>query len=44
MKETAQILGISVAAAKARVFHAKAALRKSPRLKLMKRIRLRRAA
>ena len=44
MKETAQILGISVAAAKARVFHAKAALRKSPRMKLMKRVRLRRAA
>jgi RNA polymerase sigma-70 factor (ECF subfamily) len=44
MKETAQILGISVAAAKARLFHAKVALRKAPRLKVMKQTRLRRAA
>ena len=33
MKETAQIIGISVPAAKARLFHAKVALRKAPRLK-----------
>jgi RNA polymerase sigma factor (sigma-70 family) len=35
MKETADVLGISVAATKARVFHARAALRKSRRLKSM---------
>jgi len=33
MKETAEIIGISVTAAKARLFHARAALRKAPRLK-----------
>jgi RNA polymerase sigma factor (sigma-70 family) len=44
MKETAQILGISVAAAKARLFHAKVALRKTPRLRVMKPSRLRQAA
>jgi RNA polymerase sigma factor (sigma-70 family) len=33
MKETAAIIGISVPAAKARLFHAKVALRKAPRLK-----------
>jgi len=33
MKETAQIIGISVPAAKARLLHAKVALRKAPRLK-----------
>jgi len=33
MKETAAIIGISVTAAKARLFHAKNALRKAPRLK-----------
>ena len=33
MKETAAIIGISVPAAKARLFHAKIALRKAPRLK-----------
>jgi RNA polymerase sigma-70 factor, ECF subfamily len=33
MKETAEIIGISVPAAKARLFHAKVALRKAPRLK-----------
>jgi RNA polymerase sigma factor (sigma-70 family) len=35
MRETAQATGISVAAAKGRLFHAKAALRKSSILKLM---------
>jgi RNA polymerase sigma factor (sigma-70 family) len=35
MKETANLLGISVAATKARVFHARAALRRSRRLKSM---------
>jgi len=33
MKETAAMIGISVPAAKARLFHAKVALRKAPRLK-----------
>jgi RNA polymerase sigma-70 factor (ECF subfamily) len=33
MKETAAIIGISVTAAKARLFHAKIALRKAPRLR-----------
>ena len=33
MKETAAMIGISVSAAKARLFHAKVALRKAPRLK-----------
>jgi RNA polymerase sigma-70 factor, ECF subfamily len=33
MKETAAIIGISVPAAKARLFHAKVALRKAPRLR-----------
>src|SRR5260221_483720 len=33
MKETAQILGISMSAAKARMFHARAALRRIPMLK-----------
>jgi RNA polymerase sigma factor (sigma-70 family) len=33
MKETAALIGISVPAAKARLFHAKVALRKAPRLK-----------
>jgi RNA polymerase sigma factor (sigma-70 family) len=33
MKETAQILGISMAAAKARMFHARAALRRMPMLR-----------
>jgi RNA polymerase sigma-70 factor (ECF subfamily) len=33
MKETAEIIGISVPAAKARLFHAKIALRKAPRLR-----------
>lgn len=37
MRETAQMLGISVAAAKARLFHARAALRKSQQLKGMRK-------
>lgn len=37
MRETAQVLGISVAAAKARLFHARAALRKSQQLKAMRK-------
>ena len=37
MRETAQTLGISVAAAKARLFHARAALRKSRQLKSMRK-------
>jgi RNA polymerase sigma factor (sigma-70 family) len=37
MQETADAMGISLAAAKARLFHAKAALRKSPILKMMRR-------
>jgi len=44
MKETAQRLGISLAAAKARLFHAGAALRKAPRLRAMRQGRIRRAA
>ncbi len=43
MKETAQRLGISLAA-KARLFHARAALRKAPRLRAMRQGRIRRAA
>lgn len=39
MRETADAMGISVAAAKARLFHAKLALRKSPMLKFMRRRR-----
>jgi Sigma-70, region 4 len=39
MRETADVLGISVAAAKARLFHARAALRKSRRLKSMNKVR-----
>jgi len=35
LEETATILGISVAAVKARVFHARAALRKTPRLRFV---------
>jgi len=35
LKETAQVLGISAAAAKARMFHARAALRRMPLLKNM---------
>jgi RNA polymerase sigma factor (sigma-70 family) len=37
MRETAKMLGISVAAAKARLFHARAALRKSQQLKSMRK-------
>jgi RNA polymerase sigma factor (sigma-70 family) len=36
VEETAELLGISVSAAKARTFHARAALRKSPRLQLLR--------
>jgi RNA polymerase sigma-70 factor (ECF subfamily) len=36
MRETAAAMGISVAAAKARLFHAKAQLRKSPALRLVR--------
>jgi RNA polymerase sigma factor (sigma-70 family) len=39
MSETAEVMCISVAAAKGRLFHAKVALRKSPVLKLMSRSR-----
>ena len=44
MRETAERLGISVAAAKGRLFHAKAALRKTPRLRELRRAQVRRAA
>ena len=37
MRETAQMLGISVAAAKARLFHARAALKRSHQLKSMRK-------
>ena len=43
MKETAAIIGISVTAAKARLFHARAALRKAPRLKSISSARTKRA-
>jgi len=36
MKETAALIGISVPAAKARLFHAKVALRKAPRLRAIR--------
>jgi RNA polymerase sigma factor (sigma-70 family) len=39
MRETAEVLGISVAAAKARLFHARAALRRSRRINSMSRLR-----
>jgi RNA polymerase sigma factor (sigma-70 family) len=39
MRETAKAMGISVAAAKARLFHAKAALRRAPVIKMMRRRR-----
>jgi DNA-directed RNA polymerase specialized sigma24 family protein len=39
MKETAAIIGISVPAAKARLFHAKVALRKAPRLRSIRTAR-----
>lgn len=39
IRQTAEVIGISVAAAKSRMFHAKVALRKSPALKRMYRIR-----
>jgi RNA polymerase sigma-70 factor (ECF subfamily) len=44
VKETAKRLGISVAAAKGRLFHAKAALRRSPLLRVMRQTRVGRAA
>jgi RNA polymerase sigma factor (sigma-70 family) len=44
MKETAQTLGLTVTAAKGRLFHARAALRKSLRLKMRGRARMRVAA
>jgi RNA polymerase sigma-70 factor (ECF subfamily) len=44
MRETAERLGISLAAAKGRLFHAKAALRKTPRLRELRRAQVRRAA
>lgn len=44
LRETAERLGISVAATKARLFHAKAALRKSPKLMLFRKSRSRKAA
>jgi len=39
IRETAQTVGISIAAAKARLFHAKVALRRSPGLKIVGRAR-----
>jgi RNA polymerase sigma-70 factor (ECF subfamily) len=39
MRETADVLGISVAAAKARLFHARSALRRSRRIRSMCRLR-----
>jgi RNA polymerase sigma factor (sigma-70 family) len=44
MRETAKKLGISLAAAKGRLFHARAALRRAPRLRAMRQTRVRRAA
>ena len=44
MRETAERLGISVAAAKGRLFHAKAKLRKTLRLRELRRAQVRRAA
>jgi RNA polymerase sigma-70 factor (ECF subfamily) len=43
MKESAAIIGISVPAAKARLFHAKVALRKAPRLKSIRSGRIHRS-
>ena len=43
-KETARILGISMSAAKSRLFHARTALRKVPRLRAIGQRRIRRAA
>lgn len=40
IQETAKVIGISVCATKSRLFHAKAALRKSPALKMMRRARM----
>jgi RNA polymerase sigma factor (sigma-70 family) len=44
IKETARILGISVTAAKGRLFHARAALRRASRLKMIQQARGCRAA
>ena len=44
MKETASTLGISIAAAKGRLFHSRIALRKSPRLRTIGQAREKRAA
>jgi RNA polymerase sigma-70 factor (ECF subfamily) len=44
LRETAKLLGISVAAAKGRLFQAKAALRKASRTKAIGELRFRRAA
>jgi RNA polymerase sigma factor (sigma-70 family) len=44
IKETAQALGISVEATKGRLFHARAALRKASRLRMVRQVRVRRAA
>ena len=41
MQEAAEAIGISLAAARARLFYAKAALRRSPILKLSRRHRFR---
>jgi RNA polymerase sigma-70 factor (ECF subfamily) len=44
LKETARVLDISVAAAKGRLFHARAALRKSAALRAVARVRKQPAA
>jgi RNA polymerase sigma factor (sigma-70 family) len=44
IKETAQVLGISLEATKGRLFHARAALRKASRLRSIRQVRVRRAA
>jgi DNA-directed RNA polymerase specialized sigma24 family protein len=44
IKETARILGISVTAAKGRLFHARVALRRASRLKMIQQTQSRRAA
>jgi RNA polymerase sigma-70 factor (ECF subfamily) len=44
LKETAQMLGISVVAAKGRLFHAKMALRRAPRVRNLGKARVERAA
>jgi DNA-directed RNA polymerase specialized sigma24 family protein len=44
MKETAKVLNISLAAAKGRLFHARAALRRSPALRAIAQSRTQPAA